>query len=101
MSAQPSLAVVVARLDDVVQRLDKLSKDLEAGYVRKDVYSADRQTDAIQAKGIEDEQRLLNRRIDKMEEHGASNRRLIISSFIAPVVVGIVVVLILSALGAR
>lgn len=95
----PTLDEVVRRLDDVVTRLNRLSSQLEETYVRKDVLAAKEAADAVQMQGLEEEQRAIGRRLDRMDEATATNRRLIISSFIAPLVVGVVVVLVLSAIG--
>lgn len=95
----PTLAEVVRRLDDVVSRLDRLYTQLEETYVRKDVLEAKEAADAIHMQGLEEEQRAMARRLSEMDEATATNRRLIISSFVAPVVVAVVLALVLSAIG--
>ena len=95
----PTLAEVVRRLDDVVSRLDRLYSQLEETYVRKDVLEAKEAADVIHMQGLEEEQHAIGKRLDRMDESTATNRRLIISSFIAPLIVGVVVVLVLSAIG--
>lgn len=99
MSPPPSLAEVVRRLDDVVTRLNQLSNQLQETYVRKDVLQGRDAVTDQQLAGIESEMHQVWKRFEKNEEATATNRRLIISSFIAPLVVGVVVVLILSTIG--
>lgn len=98
-AAGPTLAEVVRRLDDVVTRLDRLYSQLETSYVRKDVLEARDAALDQQMVGFEGEMHQVWKRFERNEDATATNRRLIISSFIAPLVVGIVVVLILSAIG--
>lgn len=97
----PTLAEVVRRLDDVVTRLDRLYSQLEETYVRKDVLEARDATTDQQLTGIESEMHEVWKRFEKNEEATATNRRLIITSFVAPVVVAVVLALVLSALGAH
>lgn len=95
----PTLAEVVRRLDDVVTRLDRLYTQLEETYVRKDVLEAKEAADTIHMQGLEEEQRAMARRLDQTDEATATNHRLIITSFVAPVVVAVVLALVLSAIG--
>jgi hypothetical protein len=97
----PTLAEVVRRLDDVVTRLNQLSIQLAETYVRKDVLAAREATTDQQLTGLEAEMHEVWKRFKENEQASATNRRLILSSFFAPLIVGVVVVLILSALGAR
>jgi len=99
MPTGPTLAEVVRRLDDVATRLDRLMDTLEDRFVRRDVLQAMNNATSIQITGIEDEQHVIHKRIDRMQDTSAANRRLIVASFIAPIIVGVVVVILLSALG--
>jgi len=99
MPTGPTLAEVVRRLDDVATRLDRLMDTLEDRFVRLDVLQAMNNATSIQITGIEDEQHVIHKRIDRMQDTSAANRRLIVASFIAPIIVGVVVVILLSALG--
>jgi hypothetical protein len=69
--------------------------------VRKDVLAAREATTDHQLTGLEAEMHEVWKRFKENEQASATNRRLILSSFFAPLIVGVVVVLILSALGAR
>lgn len=95
----PSNAELVRRLDEVVARLDRLANTLEDAFVRKDVMEAREAATAIQITGLETEVKEIHRRIDRAEQATATNRRFLISSFVAPIVVGVVVVLILASIG--
>lgn len=82
-----------------MRRLEQVVNAQEQIYVRKDVLDAQQAATDQQLVGIETEIHEVWRRFDKIEDAFATNRRLIISSFIAPIIVGIVVVLLLSAFG--
>lgn len=99
MPPGPSQAEIVRRLDEITQRLERLTETLEASYVRKDVMEAREAATTLQITGLENEAREINKRIDRAEAATATNRRFLISSFVAPVVVGVVVVLILASIG--
>jgi hypothetical protein len=64
MPPAPGNAELMRRLDELVTEFRALRVALETGYVRKDVYAADRQADAIQIKGLEDEHHVFDKRID-------------------------------------
>lgn len=95
----PTLADVVRRLDEVVTRIDRLYSQLEEIYVRKDVLEVREAATDRQLVGIEAEMHQVWKRFETNEEATSANRRLIITSFVAPVIVGVVVVLILSTIG--
>ncbi len=48
----PTPVEIVRRLDDVTQRLDRVSDRLEQGYVRKDLYDANRTADRDDVKDV-------------------------------------------------
>ena len=85
--------------EEIVGEIRELRQALEAGYQRKDVAQAENNATSIQIAGLEDEQHIIHKRIDRMQDAASANRRLIIASFIAPIIVGIVVALLLSASG--
>ena len=87
------------RIDDIVSRLDRITESLEQGYLRKDVYAADRAADAFQMKAFEDTQHLLTKRVDSWEYRAEKARTarwsILASSLLGP----ILVVIILRAMG--
>src|SRR4051794_5735374 len=100
---------MMRRLDDLVGEIRALRKDLNEGYVRKDVLAAQEVANALQFKGLEDEHRMLDRRIDavdgdltnRLDKNDARTeavRRLTLTAFVYPLVVGVVIVLITFAL---
>lgn len=71
MSEEHTFGEIVRRLDEVSRRLDEVStrlelrqQQMEAAYVRKDVFEAVQQADGIQARGIESEVHSLSKRLD-------------------------------------
>lgn len=100
MSPQaPSVAELMRRLDDVVKRLDRLAETLERGYIPRGEYAADQRGNQIIHTNIGEDVTLAHQRITALKAEQATNRRLVIASFVAPIVIGVVVTLILSAIG--
>lgn len=71
MNEEHTLGEIVRRLDEVSRRLDEVSfrleqrqSQMEAAYVRKDVFEAVQQADGIQLRGIESEVHSLSKRLD-------------------------------------
>lgn len=107
MADEMTFGEVVRRLDEVSRRLDEVStrlelrqQQMEAAYVRKDVYAADQQADGIQVRGIEAEVHSLSKRIDvtategqvkklddrmtRTEDQRRQDRNLILASLVFP-----------------
>jgi hypothetical protein len=102
----PSNGEIMRRLDELVTELRRLADTLAEGYVRKDVLAAQNNATSIQITGIEDEQHVLhkridgvNQRLDKNDTDRQTDRRLIFTAIAAPIVVGIVLAIVLSAIG--
>lgn len=71
MTEEHTFGEIVRRLDEVSRRLDEVStrlelrqQQMEAAYVRKDVFEAVQQADGIQVRGIEAEVHSLSKRLD-------------------------------------
>lgn len=79
--------------DDVRQLRTEIKDDL-AQFVRIDVQTAHNTTVDVQLKGLEDEVHVAHKRIDKAEDAVVANRRLVVGSFLFPLVVGLVVALV-------
>lgn len=60
---------VSRRLDDVSTRLELRQQQMEAAYVRKDVFEAVQQADALQVRGLEGEVHSLTNRLESTATH--------------------------------
>lgn len=72
MSEEHTFGEIVRRLDEVSRRLDEVStrlelrqQQMEAAYVRKDVFEAVQQADGVQLRGIEAEVHNIGKRLDQ------------------------------------
>jgi hypothetical protein len=83
------MAVIAQRLNDLVARLDQLTNSLEQGYVRKDVYAADRAGEAIKTVSVDDELHAVGKRIDRIEERLSAHFRLLLAGLVYPLLVSI------------
>lgn len=90
----PTNAELMRAIEAMRTDFRDLTSRLEVSYVRKDVYMADRAADTIQMQGLEDSVHLVNRRIDKTEDSQATNRRALVASFLFPLAVAIIVLLL-------
>ena len=97
---------IARRLDLLEQLLRELPDRLDAAYLRRETYEADQRADGVQLRGLEAEVRSLRHEIEKLEsdiaaerkdreKEAATNRRLIVSAFLAPIVVAIVLAIVL------
>jgi hypothetical protein len=99
----PTLGEVVRRLDEVSRRLDDVSarleqraSQMEAAFVRKDVFEAVQQSDAIQMRGLEGETHSLGKRLDTVEDRRRQDRALLLGSLAFPLLVALIVAVFLS-----
>lgn len=99
----PTLGEVVRRLDDVSRRLDEVSSRLEqraaqmeTAFVRKDVFEAVQQSDAIQMRGLEGETHSIGKRLDTIEDRRRADRALLLGSLAFPLLVTLIGALLLS-----
>ncbi|MEV8388656.1 MULTISPECIES: hypothetical protein [unclassified Streptomyces] len=87
------------------QMRDDLRADLAAFTTRmtemvtKIQYDADRRTDEVRLKALEDDLVDVRRDRDQERQQTAANRRLAITALVAPIVVGVLSALILARLG--
>jgi ABC-type multidrug transport system fused ATPase/permease subunit len=119
VSEEHTLGEIVRRLDEVSRRLDEVStrleqrqSQMEAAYVRKDVFEAVQQADGVQLRGIESEMHSLSKRMDaaatatqvqtldarmtRTEDQRRTDRNLLLASLVFPLVLLLVGVLITS-----
>jgi len=101
MPPAPGNAELMRRLDEVVTRLDKLADRLEDGFVRKDVYAADRQTDAVHMAGIEQEIQGVHRKVDNITNQRDAERDKVLDQLQAQRrwVIGLVITVLLTPAG--
>lgn len=71
-------------LQRAVESLTSTIESLRAELVRKDVYAADQRSLAIEMNGIRGDITSIRSTAEKLEERRAADRRLIIASFVAP-----------------
>lgn len=89
---------IVRRLDDITARIADLVRQLETGYVRRDVAEAESKTTAVLLDGLENEVHGLGKRMDRADENATANRRLAIAGLVYPLIVGVIVALLVFAL---
>jgi hypothetical protein len=87
---------VSKRLDDVSARLEQRAAQMEAAFVRKDVFEAVQQADAVQMRGIEGEIHSLSKRMDTSEDRRRADRALLLGSLAFPLLVALLGALLLS-----
>lgn len=99
----PTLGEVVRRLDDVSRRLDEITARvearearMEAAFVRKDVFEAVQVADATQVRGIESEVHTIIKRLDLAEERRRTDRALLFTSLIAPLLLMLIGAVVLT-----
>ncbi len=99
----PTLGEVVRRLYDIVRRLDEMQRAnaerearYEQTYVRLDVFQARETADAIQVRGIEGEVHSLGKRLEQQEERRRTDRALLFTSLIAPLLVAAITAIFLA-----
>lgn len=85
-----SIPEVVRRLDDITKQLAQLTDKLEATYLRKDVYQAERLGDQDRVKTLADD-------VDSIFENQRWNRRLAISGLVLPILTSIIAALLIAA----
>lgn len=93
----PGNAELMRAIEAMRTDLRDLTKQLDTGYVRKDVYAADQQADAIETKGVEDEQRQIHKRIDRIEERLTAHFRLLLAGLVYPLLIGAITYILVSA----
>lgn len=109
MTDDHTFGEIVRRLDEVSRRLDEVSSRLEqrqaqmeAAYIRKDVFEAVQQADGLQMRGLEGEIHSLTKRLDataseaavkklddrmtRTEDQRRSDRNLVLASLVFPLV---------------
>lgn len=86
-------------LQRAVESLTKTIESLRAELVRKDVYAADQRSRDIQITSIRDDVATIKATAEKLEERRAADRRLIIASFVAPLLLLLLNVYIASQSG--
>lgn len=99
----PTLGEVMRGVDDLKRQLGEVSKLIASEraesariYVRSDVFAAERSADAIQLQGLEQEVHSLSKRIDESDARKRTDRALILSGLIFPIVVALVVAAVLA-----
>lgn len=75
--------------------------DIKRDMVRKDVYEAEKAGFARDIAEGQKDNIALEARFDKAEERRAADRRLIIASFVLPIISALVILYITSQIGAR
>jgi hypothetical protein len=90
---------VVARVDAIVEkqsdlatRLNQLATTLEDRYLPREVYRSNRDADRQDVRD-------LNIRLDKADANRAADKRLIITSLVAPLLVGLILAYIAIQIG--
>lgn len=71
-------------LQRAVETLTRTIDSLRQELVRKDVYASDQRALTVELEGIRTEVRSIRDSANKLEERRAADRRLILASFIAP-----------------
>lgn len=94
MTTEPTTAEVVRRLDEISNRLLDLTNQLRTDYLRADLYKAQRESDREDVKD-------LRTRLDKAEAQAAANRRLILTSLVAPIITALIVLYVSAQVGGR
>ncbi|MCK7627243.1 hypothetical protein MUU72_29810 [Streptomyces sp. RS10V-4] len=70
-----------------------------AEMVTKIQYEADRRTDELRIKAVEDDVAAIQRERDEERQEARSVRRLALTALVAPVVVGVIVAIVIGKLG--
>jgi len=94
VTTEPTTAEVVRRLDEISNRLLDLTNQLRTDYLRADLYKAQRESDREDVKD-------LRTRLDKAEAQAAANRRLILTSLVAPIITALIVLYVSAQVGGR
>lgn len=92
MSAEPTLAEVVRRLDDVSRQLVDLTSQLRTEYVGRELYASHREADR-------DDVANLATRMEATEKQRAADRRLVVTAFVAPIIVALVLLYVAAQIG--
>lgn len=99
----PTLGEVMRRLDDIVRRVDACSHQLteasaknEKTYVRIDVFEARQAADAVHMNGLETEVHSISKRMEDNENRRRTDRALVFSALIAPILVALVTAALLA-----
>ncbi|MCL8026301.1 hypothetical protein [Nocardioides bruguierae] len=86
-------------LQRAVDRLTSSIDQLRAELVRKDVYESDQRARDAQFQGLRDDVTQLNTRMDRGDQQRAADRRLILTSIIAPVIVALIMLYVAAQVG--
>lgn len=94
MPDEPTLGEVIRQLAAITSQLEKITERLDTDYVRKDVYQAQVQVFAEKIDELKD-------RADKSEQQRNADRRLIVTSFIGPIITALIVMYVVAQVGGR
>lgn len=94
MTTEPTIAELVRQLAAITAQLDRIAQRLETDYVRRDLYMAQMQ---VLTEKIDE----LKERADRSDTQRASDRRLIITAFVAPIITALIVLYVSAQVGGR
>lgn len=86
---------IVKAINKLEQTIEKLREDL----VRKDVYESDQRLVMNQLQDVKDDVLTLGNRMTKQEDDRKADRRLVLTSFILPILVAIIMLYIATQIG--
>lgn len=89
---EPSIGEVLRRVDDAVAQLARLADRLERDYVTREAYQIQREADR-------DDVAEIIRRLDKSDTQRAADRRLLMTSLVAPLLVALVLLYVAAQFG--
>lgn len=99
--AEPSPSEITRRLATLEDLVRGLPDRLDAAYLRRETYEADQRADAVLLRGLETEVRNVRQEIEKLELGLATNRRMLLTGLLFPVLVLLAGAVLLAAVGLR
>lgn len=92
MNAEPTMAELVRRIEALIVQVTRLSEDLKRDYLPRESYNLARDADR-------DDVAHLAARMDATEKQRAADRRLIVTAFVAPIVVALILLYVAAQIG--
>jgi len=72
--------------DDLITEIRQMRQEVAGSYMRKDVYESDQHATDRQIHGLENEIHAITGRINRTEERGEQNRRLVVGALLFPLI---------------